>query len=358
MLSDARNFYKLIQTSEYLDFNSALVVQPHDILAERSHLELHLAALTLTDKPLMGSSVSERAARDTIEMAQIVWGRLNRPVMISLINSLSPLQFATEMIDALWVYASFGQPVIIHSASTLGTTGPITIPGSLVISNATNLAGICLSQLVKPGTPLVYGLGGSPTDMRTGGYVNGSPEDVMHVAISSAMGRYYGIPVRSQGALTESFGLDYQAGMESAMMLTAAAISGAHVGLHACGTYGSMLAMSFEKFIADEELCGAVKRVVQPISFDQDTYALDLIREVAASDNFLIQEHTLKRCRSEFFIPKLNIRVPYEEWRQMENPDITDRASQLVRQRLADYRQPELEPLIHKALENFVDAHG
>jgi trimethylamine--corrinoid protein Co-methyltransferase len=277
--------------------------------------------------------------------------------MISLINSLSPLQFASEMIDALSVYASFGQPVIIHSACTLGTTGPISIPGSLVISNATNLAGICLSQLIKPGTPLVYGLGGSPTDMRTGGYVNGSPEDVKHVAISAAMGQYYGIPIRSQGALTESFSLDYQAGMESAMMLTAAAISGAHVGLHACGTYGSMLAMSFEKFIADEELCGAVKRVVQPISFDQDDYALELIREEAVSGNFLVQEHTLRRCRSEFFIPKLNIRAPYEAWCQMENPDITVRASQLVDQRLAAYQQPEMEPVIRKALAGFVAAH-
>ena len=120
-----------------------------------------------------------------------------------------------------------------------------------MISNACTLAGICLAQLVNPGTPIVYGLGGSPTDMRTGGYVNASPEDAKHTAIVTALGRYYHIPCRSQGALTESFGLDYQAGMESSMMLTTAALSGVHVSLHACGTYGSMLAMSFEKFIAD-----------------------------------------------------------------------------------------------------------
>lgn len=262
LLADAHVFHKLVHTSDYLDFNSSLVVQPHDVPVKRAHLDLLLAALTMTDKPIMGSSTSEQAAADTIEMAKIVWGELKYPVMISLINSLAPLQYAEEMIDALMVFASAGQPVIIHSGCILGTTGPITIPGSLVITNAATLAGICLAQLIRPGTPVVYGVSGSPTDMRTGGYVSGSPEDVKHVAISPAMGRYYGIPSRSHGAVTESFCLDYQAGMESAMMLTVAAISGAHVGLHACGTYGSMLAMSFEKFMADEELCGDRKSVV------------------------------------------------------------------------------------------------
>jgi trimethylamine--corrinoid protein Co-methyltransferase len=356
LLADAHLFYKLVQTSEYLDFNSSLVIQPHDVPAEQAHLDLLLAALTLTDKPIMGSSTSKRAAMDTMQMAEIIWGSLKQPVMISLINSLSPLQYATEMIDSLMVFAFSGQPVIIHSSCTLGTTGPITIPGSLVISNATNLAGICLAQLIRPGTPVVYGLGGNPTDMRTGGYLNGTPEDVKHVAIAPAMGRYYGIPSRSQGALTESFSLDYQAGMESAMMLTGAAISGAHVGLHACGTYGSMLAMSFEKFMADEELCGAVKKVIEPVSFTEDTFALDLIRKLAVSGSYLTEDHTLRRCRSEFFLPKLNIRTEHENWMQMENREMTARASKCVKERIAAYQKPVMEASSTKALKQFVES--
>ncbi len=315
--ADVETFCKLVQTSKYLDFNSAIVVQPNDVPSETAHLDLLLATLTLTDKPIMGSSVSQAAARDSLNLAEMIWGSLDKPIMIALIDSLPPLQYATQSVEALMVFAAAGQPLIIHSACTLGSSGPITIAGSLVISNATNLAGICLSQLINPGTPVVYGLGGSPVDMRTGGYVNASPEDAKHVAISSAMGRYYDMPCRGQGALTESFSLDYQAGMESAIMLTVAALSGVHVGLHNCGTFGSMLAMSFEKFIADEDLCGALKRLMKPVELTKDAFALDLIKEMGTSGKYLMQAHTANRCRDEFFIPDLGIRTIHDDWLEM-----------------------------------------
>jgi trimethylamine--corrinoid protein Co-methyltransferase len=353
-LADVESFCKLVQTSKYLDFNSAIVVQPHDVPRKTAHLDILLATLMMTDKPIMGSSASEAAARDSLKMAEMIWGCLEKPIMISLIDSLSPMQYATEMVEALLVFAAAGQPVIVHSACTLGTTGPITIAGSLVISNATNLAGICLSQLINPGTPVVYGLGGSPMDMRTGEYVNASPEDGKHIAISSAMGRYYDMPCRGQGALTESFRLDYQAGMESAIMLTVAALSGIHVGLHNCGTFGSMLAMSFEKFIADEDLCGAVKKLMKPIELTDDAFALDLIKELGTSGNYLMEAHTLNRCRDEFFIPDLGIRTIHEKWREMQPQDITTRAQNLLAKRLTEYEKPEMDPKIEKKLIQYV----
>jgi trimethylamine--corrinoid protein Co-methyltransferase len=354
-MADLKKFCKLVQTSKYLDFNSSIVVQPNDVPAGTAHLDILLATMLLTDKPIMGISVSETAAKDSLKLAEMIWGNTDEPVMISLVDSLSPLQYANEMIDSIMVFAEAGQPLIIHSACTLGASGPITIAGSLVISNATTLAGICLAQLINPGTPIVYGLGGSPMEMKTGGYINASPEDAKHVAIVTAMGRYYNMPCRSQGALTESFCLDYQAGMESAVMLTAAALSGVHVSLHACGTYGSMLAMSYEKFIADEDLCGAMKKLIKPVEFTDDAFAMDLIKELSTSGNYLMEMHTMKRCRDEFFIPDLSIQTMHNKWLEMEPRDITQRAGNLLEKRLTEYEKPDIDPDIEKRLVQYVN---
>jgi trimethylamine--corrinoid protein Co-methyltransferase len=354
-LDDVLNFCKLVHTSKHLDFNSSMVVQPGDVHQDTAHLDILLSTMLLTDKPVMGSSVSKAAADDSLKMAQMIWGRTNVPVMISLVDSLAPLQYAAEMVDAILIFAAAGQPLIIHSACTLGTTGPITIAGSLVISNATTLAGICLVQLINPGTPIVYGLGGSPTEMKTGGYVNGSPEDANHTAIAAAMGKYYNMPCRSQGALTESFCLDYQAGMESAIMLTTAAVSGVHLCLHACGTYGSMIAMSYEKFIADEDLCGALKKLIKPVEFTDDAYALDLIKELGTSGNYLMQTHTVNRCRNEFFRPDLSNQKIHNEWLGMEPRDIAQRAGILVKKRLAEYTKPDIDPRLESDLRRYVN---
>ena len=353
-LRDVQNFCKLVQTSKYLDFNSSMVVQPGDVPQDTAHLDILLSTILLTDKPIMGSSVSEAAAGDSLKLAEIIWGHINEPVMISLVDSLSPLQYAAEMVDAILIFAAAGQPLIIHSACSLGTTGPITIAGSLVISNATTLAGICLAQLINPGTPIVYGLGGSPTEMKTGSYVNGSPEDAKHTAIVTAMGRYYDIPCRSQGALTESFCLDYQAGMESAMMLTTAALSGVHLSLHACGTYGSMIAMSYEKFIADEDLCGALKKLIKPLEFTDDAFAMDLIKELGTSGDYLLQMHTVDRCRDEFFRPDLSSQKMHTDWFEMKPREITQRAGVLLKKRLTEYEKPEIDPHLEKDLVQYV----
>ena len=355
VLDDTKKFCKLVQTSKALDFNSSIVVQPSDVPAETAHLDMLLSTILLTDKPLMGSTSSKVCALESLEMAAMIWEKTDKPVMLNLVDSLSPLQYAEEMVDALLVYAKAKQPLIIHSSCSMGSSGPITIAGSLVISNACTLAGICLAQLVNPGTPIVYGLGGSPTDMKTGGYINASPEDAKHTAIVTALGRYYNIPCRSQGALTESFSLDYQAGMESSMMLTTAALSGVHISLHACGTYGSMLAMSFEKFIADEDLCCAVKTLMKPIEFSEDTFAMDLIKKLGTSGTYLLEFHTANRCRSEFFIPDLNIRTIHSKWLETKPRQMDQRASQLLEKRLLAYEKPDIDPLIEKDLIKYVE---
>jgi len=190
--------------------------------------------------------------------------------------------------------------------------------------------------------------------MKTGGYINASPEDTKHTAIATALSQYYHIPCRSQGALTESFGLDYQAGMEASMMLSTAALSGVHISLHACGTYGSMLARNFEKFLADEDLCCAIKTLMKPVEFSEDAFAMDLLKKMGTSGTYLLEPHTATRCRDEFFIPDLNIRTIHSKWLEMDPRSMDQRASLLFEKRLSAYQKPDIDPSIEKDLARYV----
>ena len=152
-LEDVHTFCKLVQTSTCLDFNSSIVVQPNDVPTETAHLDILIGTILLTDKPLMGSTSSEVAALDSLKLAEIIWGNTKKPVMISLVDSLSPLQYSDESIEALMVYATAGQPVIIHSSCSLGSTGPRPAFGGHRPFNAGEIQRVFNADLLQGGGP-------------------------------------------------------------------------------------------------------------------------------------------------------------------------------------------------------------
>ncbi len=351
---DYDNFCKLTHTSPYLDFLGSIMVQPAELSAETGHLEMLYSNFTLSDKPTMGSTTSSRAALDSLNMAEIIFNTLDRPVVVGLINALAPLQFAHDMTDALMIYAAKGQPVIIHSGAMMGSTSPITEAGTQAMQNAMNLAGICLAQLICPGTPVIYGAGGTPLDMKTGGYTIGSPEVARNIAVHAAMGRYYNIPTRAGGAFTDSLAPDYQAGAESAMILGAAATSGVNMSLHCCGISGAYIAMGYEKFMADEELCGMVKKMLEPGDYSHEAFALDLIKEIGAGGQYLSQMHTMKRCRTAFFQNKLFNKSNHDRWVQNGKKWTHETANEAMTNRLQSYAPPPMDKDVEIALKQYV----
>ncbi len=357
-LEDYRSFCKLVQTSPYVDMNGFMMVEPADVPPSRAHLYMLQAGILLSDKAFMGSPVSAEGARDALEMAGIVFGGLEklrgRPVMISLINSLSPLQYAPEMCGALIEFARYGQPCILAPLMMAGASGPIELPGLLALQNAEILAGITLAQLAGPGSPVVYGSTSSATDMMTGGLAIGSPETSTIIEATAQMARYYGVPSRAGGALTNSHIPDCQAGAESALTLLTAARSGVHFILHSCGILSSYLAMSFEKFLIDEELCGMVKHIVRPLKIHSTTMDLEVINEVGIGGNYLSHPRTLELCRTAFFPSRLMYRDSFEAWKSSDSTTIADRASALVERRLGSYLRPPIDEGVEQALAEYV----
>jgi len=359
-MEDYDTFCKLIHTSKYLDMNGWMMIEPSDMPVETVHMDMMLSNMLLCDKPFMGSPSSRQGALDGIEMAGILWGGkdkiIEKPVSISLINSLSPLQFSEEMLGSLIELARHGQACIVASLIMAGASGPVTLAGVLALQNAEILTGIALSQLVREGVPVVYGSTSSAMDMKTGALSIGAPELSKNVNYTAQMARFYKIPSRSGGGLTDALYPDAQAGAESALALYTAARNGINVILHACGILGSYIAMSFEKFLIDEEVCGMVRQMLKPIEISDDSIDLDMIVKVGPGGQYLTQAKTFKLCRTEFFLPDLMIRTNYDNWEASGKKKVHEVADNKLTQRLAKYEKPDIDPSIEHDLTEYVNS--
>lgn len=357
-MEDYDNFCKLVQTSKIINMNGFLMVEPCDVPSETAHLDMLRSNMVVCDKPFMGSPLSREATVDAIEMAGIVWGGKDRikdkPVMIPLITPLSPLQYPREMGESLIEFARWGQPLLIADLVMAGSSGPMTPAGLLALQSAEILAGITLAQLITPGVPVVYGGILCPTDMRTGVLAIGAPEMSMLIPATAQLARFYGLPARGGGGLTDAHVPDMQAGMESTLALATAARCGINFILHACGILGSFIAMSYEKFVADEEICGMVLRWLTPIDASDEAIDVETIKEVGIGAEYLTHPRTLERCRTEFFLPDLLNRQDYTHWKASGKKRLDEMATSLVARRLAAYRKPKIDPEIERDLSQYV----
>jgi len=348
-IQDFKNLCKLVQTSKHLDCIGTLLIHPAELPAETSHLDAMHYTMTLCDKVPVVSTASEYAAFDAINMGKMIYNEAKNPVMIGMISSLPPLQFGASSTQSLIEFAKAGQAVTINASSIMGLTAPITMAGAQVIQNAAFIAGMCLSQIVNPGTPVIYGISGAPMNMRTSSPSYGSPELAKSLFIGSQLARFYNVPCRGGGAFTDTFIPDIQAGMESAFILSSAAMSGMDMSICACGMLGSYLGMSFEKFIVDEQLCGMVKKLLAPVSFSSDDICLDLIEKVGIGGNYLVEPHTVERCRTEFFMPHISNKA-----NNIENQSFNQAATQEVTKRLKGYEMPELDRETQSELDAYI----
>jgi len=359
-MQDYHQLACLAHALPHQDLSGHLLVEPEDVPPDAAHLYMLQAHMVHSDKPFMGSAVGTTGARQTMEMAAIVFGEATvreQPVTISLINSLSPLAYSDEMLAALLEYARWRQPVIIAALAMAGSTGPITLAGVLAMQNAELLAGITLTQWLSPGTPVVYGSTSTNIDMRTGALAIGSPELSTMIVAAAQLARHYGLPSRSGGALTDASTPDAQAGLESMQSLLTTVNSGVDFVLHAAGILSSYLAFSFEKMVLDDEMCGMVRHFRRGIEVNPETLAYDVITAVGPGGNFLVEDHTVERCRSEFWPPALVDRGGLEAWTEAGRPNITQRARQRWQDLLAAHQDPPLEKTTAQLLQRYVDKH-
>jgi trimethylamine--corrinoid protein Co-methyltransferase len=259
------------------------------------------------------------------------------------------------MAGAILRYAEAGQALLIANLAMAGSTAPITLAGMLAMQNAELLAGIVLSQLVNPGTPVIYGTTSTNIDMRSGALAIGSPELAQVTAAHMQLVRFYGLPSRGSGALTDANYPNAQAGLESMMGMLTVVNSGADFVLHAAGILSSYLAFSYEKFVLDDEICGRVRRFHRPLMVNDETLAYDAIKRVGPGGHFLLEDQTATRCRTEFWQPEVSDRTGLDEWLQAGQPDIVARARKRWQELVAAHEDPPLDRATAHQLKTFVE---
>ena len=359
-MEDYHNLARLAHALPNQDVSGHLMVEPGDVPAGTAHLRMLHAHIVHSDKPFIGSSEGAVGARHTMKMASILfgedgWRSGERPVTFGLINPLSPLGYSREMLQALMEYARWRQPVIIATLVMAGSTGPITLAGVLATQNAELLAGVVLTQLIGPGTPVVYGSTSTNIDMKSGALAIGGPELSQMIVAHAQLARHYGLPSRGGGAITDASYPDAQSGFESMLSLITTVNSGIDFVLHAGGILCSYLAFSYEKFVLDDEMCGMVRRFRRGLEISPETLAYDVIAKVGPGGNFLTEMHTVKRCRSEFWQPALCDRGGLEAWMAGGRQDAVARARQRWQQLLAEHQDPPLDGTIARQLHNFME---
>jgi len=344
LLEDYVKLAKLIHCSPCFKVNGGILAQPSDLVQEEVPPLLQYCAAVLSDKCMLATVGGPTATEMVIDLLRILAGGseafIARPQVIVPINTLSPLQVDYNSLEMLLQYARNGQPTMISPCVMAGTTGPVTLAGTIALANAEALAGIALTQMIRPGVPVLYGFQSTAADLRTGGITIGGPERSLCIAVGARLARAYGLPSRGGGADNDAIDFSEQSGYESMMSMLITRLEKINFVLHSAGMSASFAAVSYEQFIFGLEILGMVERYKRGIKVTPETLALEAIREAGIGGEFLTKAHTLKHLRKEHYVPGIGHRVriglPYDE--QMLKREI-----QLKLQRmLAEHRPPDL----------------
>lgn len=358
---DYIEFIKLVHQSSYFNINGGLLVQPFDLEPKESFPRMFFSALTFSDKCLMGGAGGEEEIKIVMEMMEIVFGGkkelLAKPRILGLISTSSPLQISKGSLETILGYVENGQPIIISPGPMAGISGPITIAGHLVLANAETLAGIAIAQMIRAGTPVVYGVQGSNGDLRNCHPCSGSPDSALIVAYCAGLAKMYGLPSRSGGIKNDAKSLDVQSGYESMMMMMVSCREGINLMLHSAGILDTFMAMSYEKFIVDLEIIGMVKHLLKDVAFDEKRLGLDVIDQVGPGGDFLTTEHTLGFLHGEHWMSEISLRgaVLNEETPREALKGKIERKRQMMMEK---YQKPGLPHSIQIELERYLSGLG
>jgi trimethylamine--corrinoid protein Co-methyltransferase len=347
-LADVIRHIQLIDSCKLIH-NSQMDIWPHDIEMTTIHTRSIMEWARWSKKSFGLGCYGFLPTLDMMRLMSILCGGKqalrDKPSFLAICSVLSPLKMATIQLEGMFICAEYGQPMAISPEAIAGATAPVTLAGLLAQENAAILAHIALAQLFRPGCPVLYGTVSTIANMRHGNVALGSIETGIITAASAQLARRYNIPCRSVGGVTEAKLEDIQAGIERTATLFAAVQAG--VNLITCaGTLDGTMMESDALLLIDDDSCGMMDRMARGIEVNEDTLALDLIRQVNFTGNYFAEEHTAFHYKKEHFQPKLMQRSPFDIWKEQGSRSVLD----IARERVHEIEEKAIPIMIDPSL--------
>ena len=318
-----------------------LPTYPSELPIEQVDVNRFFAALSNTTKHVMGGVYTADGVKQVIQMAEIIAGSAEalrqRPIISMVTCSISPMKIDNQYGDLIVDIAGSGIPVVCPAEPLCGATSPVTLAGNLVIQTVDSLMGVMLTQIVNPGTPVIFGSVASSTDFRDFKYLAGSVEMGLLNAAGAQMAHFYKLPFYATGGMTDSKMIDSQSGYESAITNLLCALAGANLIHDAAGLMEFALTVCYEKYVIDNDILGMVMRAVDGIKVDDSTLAFELIQMVGPGGNFVTAKHTRRFMRKEHYQPFLNGRDHREEWEANGRQTTWEQAAEMVPRIIANH---------------------
>ena len=344
-LGDLIEIIKLVDKLDHIHF-IVLPTYPDDLPQEKVDVNRFFAGLNHTKKHVMGGVYTSRGIERVIQMAEMVAGSREalreRPFISMITCGISPLRLDSKYGGFMIKVAREGIPVAVPAEPLCGATSPVTLAGNLVIQNCDALINVMTTQLANPGAPVIYGCVATSTDLRDLKYLGGSVESGLINAATSQMAQFYSLPYYATAGISDSKCIDAQCGYESALNNLMVALSGANFIHDAAGLMEFAMTVCKEKYVVDNEI-GMVMRAVSGIEVNDQTLALDTIREIGPGGHFVAARHTRKFMKKEHYRPTLSDRDQRKDWELNGSLDTLRRATAVVEEILGEDEPSMLE---------------
>jgi len=356
-LSDVRDYAKLVDSVENLDIAAPIYAQDVDPIVR--DLTVLATMFGSTSKHINMRLLQLSSLPYVLKMAEIVAGSRDnlrsRPIITLLESPISPLRLPGVLVETLLACGAYGIPVELCSMPIAGATGPLTLAGSLLLSNVEMIASVVVSQLANPGAPLVFTPRIMIMDMRNGHAMTGSIENAMLASAGVQLAKSkYNIPVNVHGPYTDSITSDAQAGIENTYFTLLPVLSGASI-LTGAGHLEGGLFVSFPQLLLDSEINGIAQRMLEGFEVNVNTLAVEAIQRSIKKNNVLTDPHTRSNLRKiNRYQPILVNRTPRQTWVNQGSPTMRDRAHAMVCDLLANHEPVPLDPAIEKELQKLL----